>query len=148
MKYYKVTVSHDGITHASAAWYNLPPSYVVKYKVGEWVEAPSGTRLFVFENREAAMGFAATLTAGSRYTHTRYEVWECEIVNRAPMHLARTTLDMSPASIMEWWSTYRDPVFQYTTKMRGGKWDSVTPPPHTVGCDAVKLVRPAVPNYT
>lgn len=43
---------------------------VVKYKIGEWVNAPENTRLFVFDSLEEARKF---------HEHQFEDIYECEV---------------------------------------------------------------------
>ena len=67
-KYYKVVSVND--KKQALTSYIFDCFNKVTYKVGEWVDAPDNSRLFVFDSLESAMAFA----------WNDQQIYECEIV--------------------------------------------------------------------
>jgi len=79
MNFFKVVRRTEEGALVSCATEN--PELMVRYKPGEWVEAPVGG-LLVFSNWASADGFACGLHAK---TYKAYEVWQCEAENEVQL---------------------------------------------------------------
>lgn len=121
MIYYKaVKKSESGHSYLSYTHFYLPTKYVVKYKVGEFVSAPRGTKLFVFDTMENLMDFI-------QISHC-IRVFSCEVTNPQPLSDSILRFD-NLQDVQQYW-TYKQNHYEYVSPKRG-----------TVLADSVKLLQ-------
>lgn len=125
-KYYKVVLKcSSDHSNLKSAYSNVP------YKMGDFVCAPQGTKLFVFNSLDSAQNFAFG---------RKLAVYECLVKNPRLVKTLR-----SNTSHNDYWRYIADAkkrklnINQYLTKksaVKRQKW-----PFGTVWCDAVKLTK-------
>lgn len=129
------TTGYKVVRRTFGGYKSINAIWPVHYKVGEWVEAVLNSRLFFFENREAANDFILELQRAEGM-----QVWECEvegvqeIVERCEVHYNPMVAD---EMFQEYWDKFNgDPKH-----LPRGQFLTYTAPKDTLLARRVKLTK-------